>query len=788
MSKTNLSNSQILRKKSVLSVSLTILLIVISIFGFSVYFKASGHAAEDKQITADLMNEQQALSCCSQPNGFAAQTYTLLGTYYSLKNNQKSILMFNNKGPAPLVTNPSFFALSGQRLDLPAVTVPPMSYQEVDLKNLLANHLPQFEEGSVQVTHQGAKLQLGVQVKILNPERGLIFDEQFVQTSRFVSSRLENVWWLPSSQTETKLIVSNTTDSPLSATITVNGTLPRQEQPVVIQLNPHQTRALDILRDLAGREQGGTIHKEGGISIAHSGAPGAILARMLVSKESTGFSSVADFVDPQATRSSKWNGSGYRIGKIGNEELTPIVVARNIGSDPTVVSGRLSYTNDSGEVVFINVPAVRVNANDTKMIDVERAVRQSNVPANITDTGFEFEYSTLNGTVIMTALSVSRSENQVFRVPLFDPQRMASSAGGYPWKADGDYTTMLYIKNETDQPQQYTATLIYEGGNYATGIKDIKPHQLITIDFRALRDNQTPDAKKQTIPLTLERGEIAWSSHGETNKALSGRSHQSSVAEGVSSTYDCRNCCPDNDIYTGASIPGFIYAVPDDIYPFQAEMTTENCLGTFLSTFPVDVYGWVGNSLSVATIESDGMATAISEGEAFFNVDNLSSYRWIIPPGSTQCERLREFTSASGGMNVVQRQYRGSIQAQGPDINYGNRRVDLGDNVFGSRDTVSRAWAQDIPLGDVTGIRFANLVKSKLTSTQQYNREQAFDRAIDFIRRCGQNRGCDPPGQSFGGLNGTRVDVVINAGTNFVPEFEAIPELDQLLLLRKPLK
>lgn len=438
----------------------------------------------------------------------------------------------------------------------------------------------------------------------------------------------------------------------MSATITVNGTS-RQEQCVVIQLNPHQTRALDILRDLVGRQQGGTIHKEGGISIAHSGAPGAILARMLVSKESTGFSSVADFVDPQATRSSKWNGSGYRIGKIGNEELTPIVVARNIGSDPTVVSGRLSYTNDPGEVIFINVPAVRVNANDTKMIDVERAVRQRDVPANITDTGFEFEYSTPNGTVIMTALSVSRSENQVFRVPLFDPQRMASSAGGYPWKAEGDYTTVLYIKNETDQPQQYTAALIYEGGNYATGVKDIKPHQLITIDFRALRDNQTPDANKQTIPLNIEHGEIAWSSHGETNKALSGRSHQSSIVEGVSSTYDCRNCCPDNDIYTGASIPGFIYVVPDDIYPFQAEMTTENCFGTVLSTFPDSVYGWGSNSPSVATIESDGTATAISEGEAFFNVDNLSSYRWIIPPGSTECERSREFTSASGEMEVV---------------------------------------------------------------------------------------------------------------------------------------
>lgn len=787
MLKINSSSSEITRKKSVFLVSLTILLTVIGSFAFSAGFKTSGHGIENEQLAANSTKEQSASSCCSQPNALAAQTYTLLGTYYSLKNNQKSILMFNNKAPEPLVANPTFFNLSGQRLDLPAVIVPAASYQEVDLRNLLSDYLPQFEEGSVQVTHQGGKLQLGVQVKILKLENGLIFDEQFVQTSKFVSSRLESVWWLPSSQAETKLIISNTTDSPASTTIMVDGTAPRQQQPVVIQLNPHQTRALDVLRDLVGQQQGGAIHKEGGISITHSGAPGAVLARMLVSKENTGFSSVADFVDPKATRSSKWNGSGYRIGKIGGEELTPIVVARNIGNEPTVVSGRLSYTDNNGDVIFVNVPAVQIAASDTKTIDVERVVRQSRIPENIGHTGFEFNYSTPNGSVVMTALSVSGSGNQVFRVPLFDPERMPSSAGGYPWKAEGDYTAMLYIKNETAEPQKYTATLTYEGGNYIVGVKEIKPHQLIAIDFRALRDNQTPDAKKQKIPINVERGEIAWSSHGKTNKALSGRSHQSSIAEGVSSTYDCRNCCPNSDIYSGNSIPGFVSAFPDDFYPFQAEMTTQNCYGSIISTFPVDVYNWLSSNYSVATIEGSGLATALSEGTAYFDAP-VTSYRWRDVSGYGECGTEEIYNAASGGMEVVQRQFRGSIQAQGPDINYGNRRVDLGDNVFGSRDTVSRAWAQDTALGDITGVRFANSVKSKLNSTQQNNREQAFARAIAFIERCGLNRGCDPPGLSFPGLNGTRVDVVISKGTNFIAEFEARPELDSLLFLRKPVK
>jgi hypothetical protein len=64
--------------------------------------------------------------------------------------------------------------LSGERLELPAITIPGTSYQEVDLRILLANNLPQFEEGSLQVSHQGIRLQLGAQFKIFKDGKRLV--------------------------------------------------------------------------------------------------------------------------------------------------------------------------------------------------------------------------------------------------------------------------------------------------------------------------------------------------------------------------------------------------------------------------------------------------------------------------------------------------------------------------------------------------------------------------------------------------------------------------------------
>ena len=113
--------------------------------------------------------------------------------------------------------------------------------------------------------------------------------------------------------------------------------------------------------------------------------------------------------------------------------------------------------------------------------------------------------------------------------------------------------------------------------------------------------------------------------------------------------------------------------------------------------------------------------------------------------------------------------YRGSVQAQGSDINFGNRVVDLGDGVKGNKDTISWRWSQITPLSAEEGINALNLINSKLDPTQKDNRATAFPKAIDYINRCRAGGGCPSTNgsQSFYGKNNTRVDVVINAGTNF---------------------
>jgi hypothetical protein len=467
-------------------------------------------------------------------------TYKLTATYYSLKDGLSTTIMLNNKGPEPILASPTIYSLAGTRLSLAPITVPGSSYIDVDMHQLLAGQPEGFREGSMKIAYSGGAQQLGAQVKMIDPSHNLIWAEQFVYTTKYKSSRLENVWWLPYEDAKTRVAVSNTSANAVTATLTVSGTSPQQTTPLQIILAPWETRVLDILRDFVGNENG-TVDSKGGISIAHSGAPGAVLARMFIAKPSKGYSAAVNFIDPESTASQKWNGAGLRFRNLDGAQLSLSVAARNTGTQTSHVGGRIIYTQPNGDVSAINLPQKSIPAGTAKVFELEDLI--DDLPASVTYGGIELQYDTPKGTIITSVQSVGGNGDHVFQVPMFDPANMPSSAGGFPWKADGDFRTIVYIKNETDAARKYTAYLIYDGGQYTHGVKELKPGATVAIDFRELRDAGTPDSSGGVIPLNLQTGQIAWSSQGREDKTMSGRSEQVSVAGGLASSYACANNC-----------------------------------------------------------------------------------------------------------------------------------------------------------------------------------------------------------------------------------------------------
>lgn len=655
-------------------------------------------------VKAELFEETRQTE--TQPNTLKLsnqtideQSHTLVGSYYSFRNNLTAILMLNNKGGLPLVVTPTFYSSGGTRLQLAPITVREASYAEFDLRELLANAGGEFQEGNLRVTYQGKNMQLGSQIKVIDEAKSLIWEEQFVEpAAKYESSRLEGVWWMPSNNCDTKFIISNTTDAPVTATITIDGTSPNQQSPTTIQLTAHETRVFDVIRDLV-RKTNGTLHTTGGVSISHTGTPGAVMARMLISKASKGYSATMNFIDPEKTASSKWHGAGLHLGKINNQKLQQILVARNVGNQTTTVSGKVQYTNNNGEVVAIPIPSTNIAPNATKKINLQSSIDAANVPSNVKYGGLEMNYTTPKGSVVMSAVSVSQDDNQVFQVPLYDPQKVSSSAGGYPWKTDGDYTTVVYLKNDTDEPQQYIVRMVYQGGYYMLGLKDLKAREMVAIDFREFRDNQTADARGNVIPLNIGTGQILWSVYGEENYVLNGRSEQISLADGVSSTYDCRNCCPDSTIVDRVT-PGVSEANVGDLIDFFREGRIENCYGQATPIF-FSNGNWTSSNSAIAIIGSSGNAQAMSAGMASLSASWLND-EWFDLGGSRGCRLIRYPADDSGEMMVRPR-----ITSISPALGLiGNTtRVSINGSGFRSSATISAGIGISVSVVSITSTR-----------------------------------------------------------------------------------
>src|SRR5207249_5064595 len=158
-----------------------------------------------------------------------------------------------------------------------------------------------------------------------------------------------------------------------------------------------------------------------------------------------------------------------------------------------------------------------------------------------------------------TALSVSESRNQVFRVPLVDATSQKINTGKYSWSIDKNDSTVVFLKNVTDESQEYTIYFRFPGGSYVPGLKTIAANETVAFDLRQLRDQQIPDQDGNKIPLVTKEGSLSWSARstknlvsgqmeGPDNFVMIGRSEEIDTANGLSSTATYGCTCQDSYI------------------------------------------------------------------------------------------------------------------------------------------------------------------------------------------------------------------------------------------------
>lgn len=300
-------------------------------------------------------------------------SHTLFAPYYSVKRGLKATLMISNQGPNEMPVQVRLFSRDGLQVDLPAINLSGNETKSIDL----GQHVSQgtsVEEGSVQVEYKGRMLELGGVVTLVDAAQSVIFDEELVEPARaFASSRLEGVWWRPTGRTEIQVALSNTSSSQVSVTVTTSGAGQENQEPISLALGAHETRVLSTENGHGSDEL--KLHgAAGGISIAHSSSPGALVAYGFVQEPSTGFSNVIDFSDPQKATATRLDGAGLRIGSVADQRLSQTVVVRNISSEPTTIRGHVPYTLVDGSQGVIDIERFKLDPGEVRRINLQPTI------------------------------------------------------------------------------------------------------------------------------------------------------------------------------------------------------------------------------------------------------------------------------------------------------------------------------------------------------------------------------------------------------------------------------
>jgi hypothetical protein len=175
--------------------------------------------------------------------------HTLVGGFYTTRNGFESKLLMNNKGPQPIEVSPTLYGENGAIIQMPTVTVERNSHITINLSHWVNLAGQEFQQGNLRLFHRGKDLVLGTNILITDESKSLTFENKLSELGYFDSRRLEGVWWLPGNDTDSTIVLTNTSDELL----TVTGTLTKNPQNSgsarTFTILPHQIKVLDARED-----------------------------------------------------------------------------------------------------------------------------------------------------------------------------------------------------------------------------------------------------------------------------------------------------------------------------------------------------------------------------------------------------------------------------------------------------------------------------------------------------------------------------------------------------------
>jgi hypothetical protein len=581
------------------------------------------------------------ISGAAAPEDRSIATQSLFFPYFTVKDGFNSTVGFNNASNLQLTIHPTLYNASGQSFAINPITLGARQQFMANIRDWIIESTGDvsFTKGNLSLSYEApGPAYLGSQITITNPASSLVFDVSDEDPASYSSSRLEGLWWRPDGASQYDLIMTNTTDGSVEVETSFTGDqrLPTGES-LNLTLEPHQIRALNLKDVKLPLSTGNGEGKMGGISITHSGKPGAVLAYGMLAKSESGFSSNFAFADPAVSQSQTLAAAHLLIGRAEmerfsrNTSFTSIALLRNASDAPIEVKPTVSFTSNK-EPRTARLRSRELLPQQVEAVDIEAELKRAGYHGLFVGAGLTLASTGQAGTLAVHLSSFDQTRNHVFDVPLKDPAVRSSRFGGcYPWNIEGDTQSITHVRNTTDEKALFTIQLDWDGGSYALPIQELAPQQEVAIDIRKLRDTQEEDSTGRVIPNEVSRGQATWYEHGE--QALIGRMEIFSTSKATASSFSCEaNCCPPSTFIV-VCLPDSMSGLVGGVSLVQLmETRRRDCDGAQFGPFNVTTQAsWSSTNTSVVTVgsvtQSGAQCACVGLGQADVKA-NFTGMQW----------------------------------------------------------------------------------------------------------------------------------------------------------------
>jgi hypothetical protein len=565
-----------------------------------------------------------------------------------LPDAQRGELVFNSRSVGTMNVTPVFYKRNGAMIVADPVAIDGGEIRYVEIKSLLPDRYRNDHDwGGFALKYFGTNREMWSQFRFLGMNGGGSIDEFFTVRNESRAASYEAAWWGPE-KSEVIIALGNITDTATTANVSFGNGETR-----TVKLKPHET---DLVRQ-KDRTEG-----PDSLKIEITGAAGSIVPTGMITTRNGSFNSVIRFYDPATAKQPNLYANGLRLAGV-----TPHLVLKNTTQAPIAVSPKVIPLGGKKEELTLS--QVVLDANETKEVDLselQAAVKSRN---DLDVASVEVTNWSAPGSLIGAIYAVNK-QGTAYDVPLRDSGAIRSMTGAYPWKIEGDYKSVAYITNITDQPVEYIVELAHKGGKFIIGPRKLAPRETATYDVESIRDSQTKDMSGHVLPATVMQGQFRWAIRGSTNGqvALIGRTEMVSRSQKVSTSYSCPMDC-------GPSYDAWLTEAPDSLTINQFGIAAAVEVASWNYGYQMGPYsvtpGWSADPELVSFSPSgmDTTVTGTTDGEADVSgfVGMYDRYDW----DGLNCVFLQTVENSVGFLIAVLKIPRNFVAISVTDTNLG---------------------------------------------------------------------------------------------------------------------